>query len=624
MTCPIIFLLMGKVAGQFRERLLKRFSIEDFESSVHKPMIGLLWVHLVLSIGLGLTHQSLFLSAAIGLPVVLLSSLFVKQQPNGRLTKAIVCSSFVFFSALYIIQTRGNIDASFHIFLAVSFSLAYRDWKATTVASSVAAFYLLGLWVLALIGKSPSFIMPQQASTAGFHLLFILIEAIALAKIAKEARQDLIRFNDLSRVGAALRGLDSKTLDKYLPVDGLQSVDYILQHVIDRIETNIELGRSVRDEAEGITGLTKKLEGSTIEATYRMDVLLNQAIDLKRHVQVQRETMNAMSGTVDAITKFGQNQQASGTSQVSMVSGAVETLGAMEEMAASMMTTAQNGQARAHEVTSSTSKYVEQLDQSMLEAERSIQGLTKFADEIKSFVELIDGIAGQTNLLALNAAIEAARAGEAGKGFAVVASEVRALSEQSAQSSALVSQATKSMVAQIDQVIAYFAGTQDRAGLRESTRTVVTEFASSVESLCEAFDGIVAQSTLVQTESRVLSQQMDLVSSSIIDSNEQTKVLEQVGAELSAGFLKQTEALPSVTQSAQKIEETVGGTQKFIDSVQILASETKGASEESLRKVDLQQQSLAAMQGGFLFAFNPAKALAKERAEQELQLKKAA
>jgi methyl-accepting chemotaxis protein/methyl-accepting chemotaxis protein-1 (serine sensor receptor) len=123
----------------------------------------------------------------------------------------------------------------------------------------------------------------------------------------------------------------------------------------------------------------------------------------------------------------------------SLADGAAEQAGSIERTSVSSQQISAMTQKNADN-THEVARLMEQVDQRVSEANRtlehmvvSMQEINSSSEKIARIIKVIDEIAFQTNILALNAAVEAARAGEAGMGFSVVADEVRSLAQRCAQ-----------------------------------------------------------------------------------------------------------------------------------------------------------------------------------------------
>jgi methyl-accepting chemotaxis protein len=144
-----------------------------------------------------------------------------------------------------------------------------------------------------------------------------------------------------------------------------------------------------------------------------------------------------------------------------------------------------------------------------------MDGIQRFAQEIQSITNVIDGIAFQTNLLALNAGVEAARAGESGRGFAVVATEVRALAQRSADAAkdikALISASTQqvgdgvslvgatgealaTIVGRIDEISAVVSGIAESAVEQSTALGQVAGAAREMDRMTQQNAAMVEQS----------------------------------------------------------------------------------------------------------------------------------
>lgn len=186
-----------------------------------------------------------------------------------------------------------------------------------------------------------------------------------------------------------------------------------------------------------------------------------------------------------------------------------------------------------------------------------IDAVQKSSEEIKSFVDVINSIAGQTNLLSLNASIEAARAGEAGKGFAVVAEEIRKLADQSKASGEKIREIVENIGSTTDKTTASAKKAVDMVNEQAKDLSQTVEvFGMIQDCVGELVEGI---RSITQRLEKVMEEK-DLVQGSIQN-------ISAVSEEVAASTQEVTRTLGSQVGVIQNLREEV---EKLTDDVQQL------------------------------------------------------
>jgi methyl-accepting chemotaxis protein len=151
----------------------------------------------------------------------------------------------------------------------------------------------------------------------------------------------------------------------------------------------------------------------------------------------------------------------------------------------------------ALESVSHTVQGINNIRDTIGEAEKRIKRLGERSQEITGIVNLINSIAERTHILALNASMHAASAGEAGRGFAVVANEVQRLAENAREATSEISTLVNNIrvetvdtVSTMNTVISQVSeGTRlaEQAGENmQQTKLSTSELVASVQQIAES------------------------------------------------------------------------------------------------------------------------------------------
>lgn len=259
-----------------------------------------------------------------------------------------------------------------------------------------------------------------------------------------------------------------------------QNINRMLQNLRRILQENLEAAEKLVSAAHDMSSMAEEANLSSQEVTNSIDVIAKGT---------EEQSHNVKQSSLAA-------QQMASTSQ---------EVAAESQKAASFSSRASDRAKAGGEIIQTVREKILQVKDTVDTSADTVRRLGHRSQQIGKITDVIRGISRQTNLLALNAAIEAARAGEHGRGFSVVADEVRALAEQTTESTGQI----------VEMIVEIQKETQVAVAAMESGTVVVDEGAALANQASEAFTAIVdAVTETVQTIQEIAAASQEQAASS--------------------------------------------------------------------------------------------------------------
>ncbi len=135
-----------------------------------------------------------------------------------------------------------------------------------------------------------------------------------------------------------------------------------------------------------------------------------------------------------------------------------------------------------------TLKFLDGVLKQLAEYGEPVHTLSREMEKIRTVVNVMDELSQKTDLLSLNASIEATRAGESGKGFALVANEIRAMSENSRQSTKAIGRIVENVFKNKSAAIESLEKSEESiAKGREIINNIVSTFEDTLSGVRDIF-----------------------------------------------------------------------------------------------------------------------------------------